>query len=236
MKAELNNIPNVSPNYAILLEDLKLSHEQLDNEKKNFEDLEFHHLEEEADCLATREELRRNLNEIRSRLDQKNVQIANIEKEKDDIIVTIKNDLRSTSEHLREILTKIADLEDELKFIDGQLKCVSSDYDYLDLSSDDDDKLFRSFNDIDKRSTPKHNTMTQSFNDNLLRPNNGNDSVMSKCPSQDDIDRISKITSNAPIDDGHGSIGKETVKEIERFRQLHLVEKGILLPSTQRAI
>lgn len=51
-----------------------------------------------------------------------------------------------------------------------------------------------------------------------------------KFPSQDDIDRISKVTSDSPIiEEGRGSLGRkalESLKEIERYRQLHLCQQG----------
>lgn len=53
-----------------------------------------------------------------------------------------------------------------------------------------------------------------------------------KCPSQDDIDRISKVTASAPIsiDEQKGSLGRKTIeslKEIELKRQLHLTQQGL---------
>lgn len=53
-----------------------------------------------------------------------------------------------------------------------------------------------------------------------------------KCPSQDDIDRISKVTSSAPIsiDEQKGSLGRKTIeslKEIELKRHLHLCQQGL---------
>ncbi|PSN35499.1 hypothetical protein C0J52_25377 [Blattella germanica] len=54
----------------------------------------------------------------------------------------------------------------------------------------------------------------------------------SKRPSsQDDLDRISRVTSGAPIEIGTGSLGRRTVEslqEIERNRQRHLVQQGNL--------
>lgn len=48
--------------------------------------------------------------------------------------------------------------------------------------------------------------------------------------SQEDLVRISKVTSDAPIDVGKtGSLGRKTLeslKEIERNRQLHLAKQG----------
>lgn len=51
-----------------------------------------------------------------------------------------------------------------------------------------------------------------------------------RVPSQDDIDRICKITTNAPIST-HGASIKviESIKEIERNRQLLLTQQGIYI-------
>lgn len=54
---------------------------------------------------------------------------------------------------------------------------------------------------------------------------------LGRFPSQDDIDRISKVTSTAPIniEDGNRSLGRkaiESLKEIEQIRRIHLVQQG----------
>lgn len=53
-----------------------------------------------------------------------------------------------------------------------------------------------------------------------------------KFPSQDDIDRISKVAANAPIsiDEQKGSLGRKTIeslKEIELKRHQHLCQRGL---------
>lgn len=58
-----------------------------------------------------------------------------------------------------------------------------------------------------------------------------------KCPSQDDIDRISKVTASAPIsiDEQKGSLGRKTIeslKEIELKRHLHLTQQGLYFLET----
>lgn len=48
-------------------------------------------------------------------------------------------------------------------------------------------------------------------------------------PSREDLDRISKVTNESPIVGNEGSLGPKTVeslKEIERNRQLHLAIQG----------
>lgn len=50
-----------------------------------------------------------------------------------------------------------------------------------------------------------------------------------KKQSQDDIERISKVTSGAPIEMSSNSLGRRTIaslQEIERNRQLHLAKQG----------
>lgn len=50
-----------------------------------------------------------------------------------------------------------------------------------------------------------------------------------KQSSQDDLDRISRVTSGAPIEMGTGSLGRrtlESLQEIERNRQRHLAQQG----------
>jgi hypothetical protein len=58
------------------------------------------------------------------------------------------------------------------------------------------------------------------------QPDPGSDRKQS---SQDDLDRISRVTSGAPIEMGTGSLGRrtlESLQEIERNRQLHLAQQG----------
>lgn len=51
--------------------------------------------------------------------------------------------------------------------------------------------------------------------------------LIKRLPSQDDIDRICKVTSNAPISTQGASYKvKESIKEIERNRQLLLAQQG----------
>ncbi|KAK9510654.1 hypothetical protein O3M35_005391 [Rhynocoris fuscipes] len=56
--------------------------------------------------------------------------------------------------------------------------------------------------------------------------------------SQDDLDRISRITSGAPIDMGStNSLGRRTIaslQEIERNRQIHLAKQGSLVIQEER--
>lgn len=59
LEEKLEEISNDDKMYQELSEKLSFQQDILESERKAFEDLEFHHLEEEASKLATREELQR---------------------------------------------------------------------------------------------------------------------------------------------------------------------------------
>lgn len=58
LEDELKNCKNESEQNS-MVDKLHVQQDALETERKTFEDLEFHHLEEEASKLATREELQR---------------------------------------------------------------------------------------------------------------------------------------------------------------------------------
>ncbi|XP_024086002.1 uncharacterized protein LOC106666797 isoform X2 [Cimex lectularius] len=62
--------------------------------------------------------------------------------------------------------------------------------------------------------------------------------VRRRVTSQDDLDRISRVTSGAPIDMGDcNSLGRRTIaslQEIERNRQIHLANQGSLVIQEER--
>lgn len=82
--------------------------------------------------------------------------------------------------------------------------------------------------------------MSKSFPsaDSLISSNSDNKVIRRRVTSQDDLDRISKITLGAPIDMGSSnSLGRRTIaslKEIERNRQLHLINQGSLVIEEER--
>lgn len=50
-----------------------------------------------------------------------------------------------------------------------------------------------------------------------------------RSPSREDFDRISRVTNDSPIVNNQGSLGRKTIeslREIERNRQLHLAKQG----------
>lgn len=263
LECELSKISKASSTYPDLVEELVFAREHLDNEKKAFEDVEFHHLEEEADWLASREEIQREILDLSQMIETKKSSIIELETQK---TTTLDNTSQESTTLERQLLIHLRKLEDcrtRLAVIESELQEYSDKESENDLSSDSENEKQKKFDNftILKDSirheamnsscynmTQSYNeklsmklvddvfNMSQSFNEKLLHEKtildfNNTNSVGTKCPSQDDIDRISKVTSNAPIniEDGRGSLGRKTIeslKEIERNRQLHLAQQG----------
>lgn len=269
----------ISSTYPDLVDELSFAREQLDNERKAFEDLEFHHLEEEADWLASREEIQREILDLSQKIELKKTHLLELDAQKADTLDHTTQESRNLERQLLTCLRKLEDCRTRLALIDSELQAYSDRESENEVSSDSENEKQRDFNrkldnlnlrnqiaepEVPKpkkrvtESPPRHFddsfNMTQSFNEKLVSPKNVDDvynmsqsfnekllqeksildfdgSVGQKCPSQDDIDRISKVTSNAPIniEEGRGSLGRKTIeslKEIERNRQLHLVQQG----------
>lgn len=255
LEFELSKISKNSSNYPDFVEDLSFAREQLENERKAFEDFEFHHLEEEADWLASREELQREILDLSQKIEDKKDLILDLEVQKNDTLNTTDKESRALERQLLTYMRKLEDCRARLNLIDTELQNYSDRDSDNEISSDSENdrkiKPNKSAHNITNRvhslSLEKSKSkiqslkkvddvynMSQSFNEKLLQEKSildFDESVGKKCPSQDDIDRISKVTSNAPInfEEGRGSLGKKTIeslKEIERNRHLHLAQQG----------
>lgn len=257
LEYELSKISKTSSTYPDLIEELSFAREQLENERKSFEDLEFHHLEEEADWLASREELQREILDLSQKIEMKKSVILDLEAQKNDTFNYTTHESRTLKRQLLTCKRKLEDCRTRLTAINSELNIYSDRESDNEISSDSENErqkntqnisaLKTQFQNICFENQKQHMThspkkvddvfnMSQSFNEKLLQEKSildFNESISRKCPSQDDIDRISKVTSNAPInfEEGRGSLGKKTIeslKEIERNRQLHLAQQGML--------
>lgn len=255
LEYELSKISKTSSTYPDVVEELAFAREQLENERKAFEDLEFHHLEEEADWLASREELQREILDLSQKIEIKKSLILDLEAQKNETLNNTTQESRTLERQLVTCMRKLEDCRTRLGLIDSELTTYSDRDSDVEFSSDSENERKNTQNNIDslkrqlhtmsleKKSKTLSNSpkkvddvfnMSQSFNEKLLQEKSildFDESVGKKCPSQDDIDRISKVTSNAPInfEEGRGSLGKKTIeslKEIERNRHLHLAQQG----------
>ncbi|KAJ8967448.1 hypothetical protein NQ317_018305, partial [Molorchus minor] len=299
VEEKLASTNKASADYERVFEEYLHAQEQLDNERKTFEDLEFHHLEEEADWLASREELQREILDLTKRIEILEAQINDLEQQKLDTSRTNTNEFKMIEKQKMECLVRLEEIRNRLKSIDNELLMYSNEESEQEISSDtDSDKSKELDKQLSNMSLNKMSNlscsiivsnskipsdhmynMSQSFNEKLLHEKsileNGIDLFKNlftcstdllknlskvaedwatlrvracvdqrgavrlsgpvcpkkKFPSQDDIDRISKVTSSAPIniDEGHGFLGRKTIeslKEIERNRHLHLCQQG----------
>ncbi|XP_033361796.1 general transcriptional corepressor trfA-like isoform X2 [Bombus vosnesenskii] len=165
----------------------------LESERKAFEDLEFHHLEEEASKLATREELQRYLSELTTKIETRKVRLSHLEAQRSEAKSTATKDARSLE---RQKLTHLKRLEEGRNRV-------------------------------------------RAINDELIKlaQNACENRDEKRSPSREDFDRISRVTTDSPIVNNQGSLGRKTIeslKEIERNRQLHLAKQGSQVISEER--
>ncbi|XP_074026513.1 uncharacterized protein isoform X2 [Leptinotarsa decemlineata] len=249
---KLSSTPKSSPEYEQVFEEYLHAQEQLDNERKAFEDLEFHHLEEEADWLASREELQREILDFTKRIDTLKSQIFDLEQQKMNTSKTNTNEFKTIEKQKMECMMRLEEIQNRLRSIENELLMHSNEESEQEISSDTDSDKSKdidkqlSNNSLDKMtdlscsiivSTSKipnddMYNMSQSFNEKMFYEKSILEvGIDKKFPSQDDIDRISRVTSDAPINitDGQGSLGRKTIeslREIERNRHLHLCQQG----------
>lgn len=105
-------------NHREFSEDYKNLVDKLESEKKYFEDLEFKHLEEEANWLATKEEHQREIHEIsdkleskRRRLEELDNQILEMEKSSQNESSALEMQKIQLLKQLEEVRTKLKDLD-----------------------------------------------------------------------------------------------------------------------------
>lgn len=127
-----------SKEYDEVFEEYLIAQEVLENESKNFEDLEFHHLEEKADWLASREELQREIIDLSQKIENIRTQIVELEQQKQDASRTNTNEFKSMEKQRMEHLVKLETARNELKSIDLELHTYSNQDSEPDVSTDSD--------------------------------------------------------------------------------------------------
>ncbi|CAD6218893.1 GSCOCG00011489001-RA-CDS [Cotesia congregata] len=202
---ELKNCSNESKQ-QLITEKLHVQQNALETEKKTFEDLEFQHLEEEASKLATREELQKCLSELSHKIEARKMQLNHLESQRNDAKTSAMKESKSLE---RQKVGLMRRLEEVMIFYylsqyRNRLRAI-------------DDEL-------------------QNLTKNSIE-NGTENSEEKRSPSREDFDRISKVTHSSPIVNSQGSLGRKTIeslKEIERNRQLHLAKQGSQVISEER--
>ncbi|XP_058807459.1 pleckstrin homology-like domain family B member 1 [Phymastichus coffea] len=165
----------------------------LETERKAFEDLEFHHLEEEASKLAAREELQRHVSELTTKIESRKLQLSQLEAQRNDIKNAVTKEAKSLERQKLAHLRRLEEGRNRVRAIDDELDALAKN-----LADNPDEK---------------------------------------RSPSREDFDRISRVTNDSPIVNNQGSLGRKTIeslKEIERNRQLHLAKQGSQVISEER--
>lgn len=148
VEEKLASTEKTSPEYEPVFEEYLQAQELLDNEKKAFEDVEFHHLEEEADWLASREELQREISDLTKRIENLKLQIADLEQQKLETSRANNTEFRTIEKHKMECLMRLEEIRNRLKSIDNDLLMFSNEESEQEVSSDTDSDKSK---DIDKR-------------------------------------------------------------------------------------
>lgn len=125
-----------STEYESAFEEYLNAQEQLDIERKTFEDLEFHHLEEEADWLASKEELQREIIDLSKRIENLKEHIVDLEQQK---LNTSKNntlEYKTIEKQKMECMVRLEEIRNQLKQIDFELLSYSHQESDQEVSSD----------------------------------------------------------------------------------------------------
>ncbi|XP_076619944.1 uncharacterized protein LOC143341138 isoform X2 [Colletes latitarsis] len=192
LEEELANCMDEASQQSIT-EKLVAQQDILESERKAFEDLEFHHLEEEASKLATREELQRYLSELTTKIETRKARLGHLESQRSEAKCTATKDARSLERQKLAHLKRLEEGRNRVRAINDELT--------------------------------------------KLAQNSRENTEEKRSPSREDFDRISRVTTDSPIVNNQGSLGRKTIeslKEIERNRQLHLAKQGSQVISEER--
>lgn len=124
--------------YETVFENYLKSQEILDSERKSFEDLEFHHLEEEANWLATREELQREIVDLSHRIENLQKQIHDLGQQSLDAANANNKEYKSLESQKISCLVKLEEVRNRLKDVDAKLAEFSDQESEHEMTSDTD--------------------------------------------------------------------------------------------------
>ncbi|KAG8236704.1 hypothetical protein J437_LFUL017159 [Ladona fulva] len=219
-----------------LREQLKHHQEILEAERKTYEDMEFHQLEREASWEVSREELSRDLSEVESRLKSRRHRMDQLERAREQAALAAEEESMKLKAQQELLVSRLDEGRRRLKTVEKRMQELSRQGVMAaswecspDASSDPDESPPSSSAESSNPTPERHPTESVGLQglDLLNGLAQGNPH---RKQSQDDLDRISRVTSGAPIDVSNGgSLGRrtlESLKTIERNRQIHLVQQG----------
>jgi len=122
--AAANDAPSASP-LPTLVENLKYQREVLELERKTFEDMEFHQMEEEVHKQTEREELLKEIGELERECKRHEKQLFNLESQQRHILDSVRRDTAILENQRQQVIAKLDKEKQQLEFIESKIKALS---------------------------------------------------------------------------------------------------------------
>ncbi|XP_050738373.1 pleckstrin homology-like domain family B member 1 isoform X4 [Eriocheir sinensis] len=232
LEGKSENFSGTTDEETEMLETLKAQHEAVEAErkffffyirwkkaKKVFEDTEFHQMEAEAHREAEREELNKEIAEVREKLTSRHAKIVELERHMLEMTVSVRQETEVLEKERQALLAKVAKERGQLTAAERRLG-----------------ELIRlGVVPSNGQSSPTCSSDTEESGGAELVERLSRLHLLDR--SQDDLDRIHQVTSSTPLGCPDGSLGRKTsatLMEIERNRQLLLAKQGTLVIENER--
>ena len=215
MEEQLDGFNGTTDEETLLLERVKLQHELLDTERKSFEDLEFRLMEHVAQREAERDELHHEMAGVEVRLLQRRGQLRDVEQQQRQASESARDEAEQLSHRRRQLFHQIE--QEKAKLFGLQKKLEQLFQAGLTNGTSDDVDAYNG--EANSSDTEESGTDIEHKLQELRQLGH----------SQDDLERISRISrQNRALTntDDQGVKATATLMEIERQRQLMLVQQG----------
>ncbi|KAK9876804.1 hypothetical protein WA026_015042 [Henosepilachna vigintioctopunctata] len=174
IEQKLGSTEKASEEYEAVFEQYLKTQEVLESEKKSFEDLEFHHLEEEANLLATREELQREIAEMK--IENLESHIKELNQQALDTANANNNEYKSLETQKISCLVKLEGIRNRVKAIDSELNEYCDQEFHQETSSDTDSESTRNTDSKGDVNSMKHLSCSVVVSDSVL-PSGASDNM-----------------------------------------------------------
>ncbi|XP_042881409.1 pleckstrin homology-like domain family B member 1 isoform X3 [Penaeus japonicus] len=232
LEGRSENFSGTTDEETEMLETLKAQHEAVEAErkfffyyirwkkaKKAFEDIEFHQMEAEAHREAEREELNKEVAELRERIAARQDKIGELESHMTEMTATVRQETEILEKERQSLLSKIAKERGRLTVADRRLGELIR----LGLTPTNGQCSPACSSDTEESGAPE-------LMERLAR-------LQFLDRSQEDLDRIHQVTSATPLPCNDGTLGRKTsatLMEIERNRQILLAKQGTMVIENER--
>ncbi|CRK88060.1 CLUMA_CG001845, isoform A [Clunio marinus] len=143
--------------------------EKLEVDKKTYEDLEFHYLEEETDWLSLLEEYKENINTFSQQIEDKKNVIQQLEQTKQVNENLTQDEQKTLEKRLFNLKQKLENEREKLKSIDKMLLAKKPSPNINEKENNNQNDSSSSFSAFDSLSFDRNsNLMSKSFNENMF--------------------------------------------------------------------